>query len=482
MQRTKVKKSFSEIDGYCKDQKVLPLVFNKILDGFRLTYIEGLFSKAKKKGVDGAHIFRTLFTLRFLDFDNVHQLMQSGLSGELAHRKDVLYSFLKSQRIDWRNILWLFAKQALRIIGDNAESGGDGPKCLVVDDSTLEKSGRAIELIGKVFDHVGHSFVLGMKLLTIGYNDGKSFIPLDFSLHNEPGRESNRGMRKKDLDRQFSKQREERSPGYQREVEVGRSKVETALSCIGRLLKKGLEVDYVLADSWFISENFIRSVLSHGKGVGVVGLMKANRIISMGEKSHRADRVPDTHRGDIKHCKKLKCHYIKKGMVYRGIAMNGYWVRMQGQERWSLLISTDQSLSFLEAMRVYQVRWSIEVFFRDCKQNLGLGGCRSKDLDSHIATISLVLMNYTALSLKKRFEDYETLGGLFRDFSGMMLRETIVQRTWKVLVQLFASILPLLGVDWNRFMSVIIEKQESIMEDIQKNFQSLSSFSLKNVT
>lgn len=479
MQHTKVKQSFSEIGSYCKNQKLLPLVFNRILDGFNLSYIEGLFSKTKKKGVDAAHVFRTLFVLRFLDLGNVHQLIQSGLSGELAHKKDVLYSFLNNPKIDWRNILWLFAKQALKIIEGNAECGSNGPRCLVVDDSTLHKSGRAIELIGKVFDHVGHSFELGIKMLTIGYNDGKSFIPLDFSLHNEPGKNRHRGMKGKELDRQFSKQREAGSPGHQREMEVGSSKVETALSCIGRLLKKGLKVDYVLADSWFISENFIRSVLSH-KGVEVIGLMKANRIIRIGEKDHRADKVPDTHRRDIRHCKKLKCHYIKKKIEYKGITMTGYWVRMQGQERWSLLISTCKGLSFLDAIRIYQVRWSIEVFFRDCKQNLGLNGCRSKDLDAHIATISLVLMNYTALSLKRRFEDYETLGELFRDFSKMMLRETIVQRTWKVLVKLLTSLLPMLGVDWNRFMSVVIEKQESILEEIQKNFQSLSSMGLKN--
>lgn len=482
MQRTKIKKSFSEIESYCKEPQLLPHIYQQILGEYNLSYIEKLFGKVKKQGVNGGHVFRTLFVLRFLDFSNIHQLMQSGLSNELSYKKDVFYSFLNNPRIDWRNILWLFAKQSLKIIGCKSQDSNDAPKCLIVDDSTLHKSGKAIELIGKVFDHGCHTFKLGMKLLTIGYNDGKSFLPMDCSLHNEPGKNKNRGMKAKELAGQYSKIRKEDSPGHQRQMEVGKSKMETALYCIKRLLKKGLKVDYVLADSWFICENFIRSILSQNKRVGVIGLIKSNRIISLGGKRHKANMIPEIYRRDIHQCKKLKCYYIKKKIEYKGIAMNGYWIRMRGQEQWSLLISTRQDLSFIKAMKIYQVRWSIEVFFKDCRQNLNLNACQSKDLDAHIATISLVFMNYIALSLKKRFEDYETLGLLFRDFSKIMLHETLVQRTWKVIVELFGSLLPALGVDWNKFMKIVIEKQESMIDELQKNLQDLSSLSLKHAT
>ncbi|MFT6338238.1 MAG: hypothetical protein ACJATI_005010, partial [Halioglobus sp.] len=52
-----------------------------------------------------------------------------------------------------------------------------------------------------------HKYLLGIKFLLIGYWDGKSFAPLDFSLHREPGKSGKGGLKKKVLDSQFSKVR-----------------------------------------------------------------------------------------------------------------------------------------------------------------------------------------------------------------------------------------------------------------------------------
>lgn len=474
MQPVKSKQSLSEIKGYCENTHLLPLIFGRILSEFNLTYIERHFAKLKARGVNGREIFRLLFVIRFLDFKNVHQLMSSGISSELSHKKDVLYTFLNNPNIDWRRILWLFTKQALKIIARKTDHDSAAPKCLIIDDSILPKTGRAIEKIGKVYDHVKHVYTLGMKLLTLGYNDGKSFIPLDFTMHHEPGKHQKRGLKAKDIKRQFSKQREENSPGYKRIQELGCSKIDAAIAMVKRALKKRLAVDYVLADSWFTSERFIRSICSLQDGIGVIGLMKSNRILHTGDKKHKASSFPDIYRKDIRYCRKLKCHYIKKKVEFKGIAMAGCWVRMRGQQRWSLLISTDHKLSFLRVMEIYQMRWSIEVFFKDCKQNLNLNGCQSNDFDAHIASASLVFMNYTALALKKRFEDYETLGILFRDFAKIMLQETLLQRTWKIILEIFTSLLSELGVAWDEFMSTIIEGQERLLKELQKCIQTIT--------
>ena len=59
------------------------------------------------------------------------------------------------------------------------------PTFFIVDDSLLEKSGKTIEKIGKVYDHCSHTYSIGMKLLTLGLWDGKRFIPLDLKLSIE---------------------------------------------------------------------------------------------------------------------------------------------------------------------------------------------------------------------------------------------------------------------------------------------------------
>jgi IS4 transposase len=66
------------------------------------------------------------------------------------------------------------------------------------------------------------------------------------------------------------------------------------------------------------------------------------------------------------------------------------WVKMNGQSQWKLLVTTDRKLSFIKAMRYYQIRWSIEVFFKDCKQNLGLNNCQSSDFDFNFVRTSLI--------------------------------------------------------------------------------------------
>lgn len=480
MQHCKGKKTFSEIHDYCNNDSNLVNTFNTLLQGFDLRYINSIFSTVKKQGVNASDVFWSLFLLRFINFDNVHQLMRSGISKELSHKKDVFYDFLNNPKINWRNLLWLFSKQSLKLISTKSIDEDNHPKCLIVDDSILPKTGKTIEFIGKVFDHGSQAYALGMKLLTLGYNDGKSFIPLDFSLHHEPGKKKNRGLKKKELDSQYRKERAADTPGYLRKREISETKIDCAIKMILRIVKKKIKVDYVLADSWFISENFIESIITACQGVNVIGLLKLNRILIIDGKQISANKVADVYRKNIRNCKSLKCQYIKKKASYKGIEVMGYWVKMKGQQNWKLLISTNTNLSFIKAMKIYQIRWSIEVFFKDCKQSLKLNSCQSKDLDAHIATLSLVFMNYTVLALKRRFEDYETLGILFKKCKDLILQQTLIERIWIIFQELFNSILSDFGLDWEKVILALVENYEQFTEQCNKTFETIFAFDSKH--
>jgi len=58
-------------------------------------------------------------------------------------------------------------------------------RALILDDTTVSKTGKSIERTGYVHDHVSGTFILGYKILVVGYWDGVSVIPLDFSIHRE---------------------------------------------------------------------------------------------------------------------------------------------------------------------------------------------------------------------------------------------------------------------------------------------------------
>jgi hypothetical protein len=482
MQQSKTIKTIQETQEYCSDSTLLTKMFKVLLSEFNLSYINSILSKSKLKGIDGKVVFQQLFLLKFIDFKNISQLMASGYAKGMEHKKDVFYDFMKNSSIDWRRIVCLFSLQFLRIASKKGDSESlKTPKCLIIDDSLLEKSGKKTEFIGKVFDHCSHVYSLGIKVLTLGFWDGKSFVPVDFSIHNEQGKNKKRGLREKDLLVQFSKERAANSPGYLRAAEVGIDKIENAILMIKNAVKKGFNAQYVLADSWFISEKFFQRIneIKIGKKdkLDVIGIMKNNRILQIGAKKINSRNVPELYRKNVKFSQKYKCSYIGLKVDYKGVILNAFWIRMKGQNTWTMLVTTDQKLSFSTTMEYYQIRWTIEVFFKECKQNLGFNSCQSTDFDSQIASISICFMNYAILSLKKRFSSYETLGMLFKDTKEILLELTLVEKIKKFVIEIYIEIFADLGVDWEIFLSKIINNEHSFLQSVKNGFDCL--FSMK---
>lgn len=476
MQQNKSINNLSETNKYCSDSTVLVNTFTAILKEFKLSYINVLFSKAKSKGFDGAKIFETLFVLRFFDLKNIQQLMHSGYSIETPKKKDVYYDFLKNENIDWRRILQLFTKQFFKIVdnkGDQTEASS--PLCLIVDDTQLNKTGKKMEFIGKVYDHCSHKYTLGMKVLTLGLWDGKSFIPLDFSIHNEPGKKKVRGLKASELKSQFRKTRSITSPSFKRVEEISTDKIEMAISMIRNAVKKLKTIDYVLADSWFICEKFISEInkikVSTGNKLNVIGLMKSNRIITIEGQKINGNKVPELKRKKIRHNRMFKADYLDFIAEYKGVPMRVFWVKMKGQNNWKMLICTDEKLSFTKAMKYYQIRWSIEVFFKECKQNLNINACQSIDFDSQIAHVSICFMQYITLALRKRFDDYETFGALFREMCQEVMEMTLVEKIWQFLIEIFNTLFGELELELEIFIKMIFQNRATVEEKAKKAFE-----------
>jgi len=68
-----------------------------------------------------------------------------------------------------------------------------------VDDTLLRKSGTTIEGVSMLWDDVNMRSVMGFRMLLLGYFDGMSFLPINFTLHREIGqRPSNAYFTKSD--------------------------------------------------------------------------------------------------------------------------------------------------------------------------------------------------------------------------------------------------------------------------------------------
>ena len=160
----------------------------------------------------------------------------------------------------WRALLLVMAKQFQYLVNPTKEIADKS--AFILDDTTQAKTGRRIEQISMVHDHVAgkKGNKLGFKNLTLGLFDGKSFNPLDFSLHTE--KPLKKARHRKD---QYKKERHPQSSGAKRIRECRVSKITNGLNMLKRAMKQGFRANYVLVDSWFSSHEFIQTVRGLGK-------------------------------------------------------------------------------------------------------------------------------------------------------------------------------------------------------------------------
>jgi hypothetical protein len=102
-------------------------------------------------------------------------------SAEALVKNDTVYRFLQSQSIDWMKFLVALSKWIISSF--DQLTGDDRRAVFIVDDSFYDRSrSRKTELLSKVYDYARHVYGYGYRLLTLGWSDGNSFIPVNFCL------------------------------------------------------------------------------------------------------------------------------------------------------------------------------------------------------------------------------------------------------------------------------------------------------------
>lgn len=100
-------------------------------------------------------------------------------------------------------------------------------------------------------------------------------------------------------------------------------------------------------------------------------------------------------------------------------------------------------------------------FFHECKSLLKLGKCQCRDFGSQIASISLNALQYNLLSCAKRFESYETIGGLFREITAKTIELSVTEKIWGLIQEIVASIAEALSTDFDELLTKIINQNNS---------------------
>lgn len=140
----------------------------------------------KESGIPCTEILKTLFTLVFAD-KNLYRMLATNPE-QIGFKKNTAYRFLNSMRYNWSRLLALTAANVINTL--NSATSEDRASVLIIDDSFYDRNrSKKVELLAKVFDHSMHKYVKGFKMLTLGWSDGNTFIPVSKN-HRLPTKKS----------------------------------------------------------------------------------------------------------------------------------------------------------------------------------------------------------------------------------------------------------------------------------------------------
>ena len=384
----------------------------------------------KSCGVSAYEVFQFLLLLVFQG-KNLFRFLNSKHRDQ-AVSKNTYYRFLNDTSFNWTKFLLLLSAKMTGVFSTLTRP--ERINVLVLDDSIIKRNrSKAVELLARVYDHVEHKYQKGFTMLTLGWSDGYSFVPVGFNLLSS-AKKSNRYQ-------EISGRIDRRTNGYKARKESLLTKPEAAILLIKRALAAGIRADYVLMDTWFTTEPMIAKILEAGPDV--IGMVK--QLKQRYRYRGKAYTLPQLR----KFVRFDNINNIFGSVVVTtkgGIPVKIVIVRNRNKKSECLyLLSTDCSFSDAEIVRVYGNRWWIECFFKAAKTCLKLGTeFQSRSYDAMVSHTAVVFTRYAILEWIRRNEnDEKTYGELFfmlcEDIQDMDLT-TALQSLMALFVEQFSTL------------------------------------------
>lgn len=323
---------------------------------------------------------------------------------DIACSKSTYNRFLNDCHYNWYRFVTLLAARVVAYFDTLTRPGRF--RAFVLDDSVIgRKRSKKVELLAFIFDHVIGKSVKGFNLLTLGWTDAYSFVPVAFAMLSSAKKEKRINEMKADIDK--------RTVGYRNRAASMANKPDAAIALIRQALDAGINAGYILMDTWFTNEPFIKRVMD--EGLDVIGMLKDNRqqyylghkLYSLKELAayHVHHNFPGDHLGSV--MVRTKYSLIPVKLVF---------VRNRNKrDEYIILLSTDCSLADGEIVRRYGCRWSIECCYKVCKSLLKLGKeFQPVNYDTTVSSTALVFTRFIILEwIRRKANDQKTICELF---------------------------------------------------------------------
>lgn len=382
-----------------QEAKRLQSRITSFIDGFQIGTLLNKSGIRKLRGVSPLILFSTIF---MLPFEGNNYFRGIVTKEDLPFKKNAGYELLENPRYNWRKFLLALVIRVTNFFSQLTSDTRE--KVLIFDDSTYDRSrSKVVELLAWIFDHNSGTNLKGFKLLTLGWSDGASFVPVDFILCSSANAEKRvQGIRKK-LDK--------RTCGYKRRLEAITKSTENLEILVKRALNIGIKADYILMDSWFCWPAILAKlgrylpVISMAKNMPKVFYRHQDQWVTLGKLYTRLRKRPGKAR--ILASTVVETKQEQKVKIV--------FVRHRHKRDWLAIVSTRTDLPAEEIVRIYGKRWDIEVFFKMMKHHLNLEReVQLRDYDGIVAHTTIVMTRYIFLAIEQRcHDDQRTIGGLF---------------------------------------------------------------------
>lgn len=415
--------------NYVNDKNVNSSIIN-FFKSYKIASVLKSSNAYKQKGVPVAALFQYLFRLIFTN-RSMYMNMLTGKHVE-GFAKDTIYRFLNSISINWMRFTSLLSA---KIVSTTIEklTNDDRVNVLILDDTMFERnSSKKVELLSKIYDHAKKSYKFGFRLLTLGWSDGNTFLPVNSCLLSSENAK-NRIVDAKSLDK--------RTSGYSRRRLAQTKATSVMLELIDQAKSAGLPASYVLFDTWFCFPTSIIKIKK--RALDVIAMVKKtpkmhflyNGIMQPITEIYKQNRK---RRGRSKYLLSVEVTVVKDDET---VPARIIFVRNKNKKKdYLALITTDMTITEEEAIRIYGKRWDIEVFFKVCKSYLKLSKeCNSLSYDAMTAHTAVVFTRYMMLAVENRQTlDNRTLGEIF-----YLLTDELADITWieafQMLMQAFIN-------------------------------------------
>lgn len=157
-----------------------PLWIN-IRQEFNLPRLSQSGDRKKRNGIPVSSLFETSVAMPLFLSGTVKGFFSSRFGKIVDGAASAFYRFSQDSLFNWRMAVFALSK-LIRTRETEIKLEAKYPTALILDDSTLEKAGRRIEGISKVYDHVSGRHVPGFKLLGLAFFNGSYARMLDFNL------------------------------------------------------------------------------------------------------------------------------------------------------------------------------------------------------------------------------------------------------------------------------------------------------------